>query len=121
MAAPVPYHRPLLTKAPTMHTPSPHFGGLEFARFRLRPGVSEATLRQAAQAVEEHLLRHQPGFVGHALLRSDDDSYVDLVLADSHERTVALCELWPDDPHGAHFLSLLAPGSALLAFYRRIA
>ena len=46
---------------------------------------------------------------------------VDLVLADSRERAVALCQLWPDDPHGAHFLSLLAPGSALLAFYQRVA
>ena len=100
---------------------SPSFGGLEFAHFQLRPGVSEAALRQASLAVEQHLLQHQPGFVGHALLRGDDDSYVDLVLADSHERAVALCQLWPDDPHGAHFLSLIAPGSALLAFYRRIA
>ncbi|WP_374497123.1 hypothetical protein [Vogesella indigofera] len=104
-----------------MTTTLPPIGGLEFASFRLRPGVSEHTLRQAAQAVEQHLLRHQPGFVSHTLWRGDDDSYVDLVLADSHERAVALCELWPDDPHGAHFLSLLAPGSALLAFYRRVA
>lgn len=96
------------------------FGGMEFASFRLKPGVSETALRTAAAAVEQHLLQHQPGFISHALLRGDDDVYIDMVLADSREHAIAICEKWPDNAHGSHFLSLIAPGSAQLDFYQRL-
>ena len=101
-------------------TATPLFGGIEFASFRLKRGVSEAELQAAAAAVEQHLLQHEAGFISHALLRGDDDIYVDMVLADTREHAIAICEKWPDSVHGRHFLSLLAPGSAQLDFYQRL-
>ncbi len=97
------------------------FGGLEFSSFRLRPGVSEAQLQAAALRAREGLMAQQAGFLGHAVLRAADGSYVDLLWAESMARAQEICGLWVGHPDCADYLALLEPDSARLAFYERVA
>jgi len=99
------------------------FGGMEFAPFRLLPGVSETQLCEAVEAMVAGLYANEPGFLGHALLRGADGRYVDVVFADSAERARALCGKWGTGPFAAAclpYLRAIEPGSAELAFYDRV-
>ncbi|MFB9886294.1 hypothetical protein [Balneatrix alpica] len=106
------------------HTHLMSFAGMEFSRFRLRPGASEAQLRQAAATMVAGLYANEPGFLGHCLLRDQySGEYVDVVFADSAERAQALCSKWgnpPSAPACLDYLALIEPGSAQLAFFQRL-
>ncbi|NLR76278.1 hypothetical protein [Leeia aquatica] len=102
---------------PVQPLPPLPFAGVEWSRFRLRPGVTEAQLMSAAQKVVDGLLRHQPGFQGHAVLRDGEGGYIDLLLADSEARAQALCGMWVSHPACADYLALLEPDSVQLGFH----
>lgn len=81
--------------------------GLEIGRFRLKPGVTEAQMRAAhAQMVERHLSR-QPGWRGQRLLRLDHGVFLDLAVADSRTRAIAICESWTGTADCEAFLALI--------------
>jgi len=118
--------------------PGAPFGGLEFSTFRLRPGVSEAQLLAAAKRAREGLMAQQPGFLGHAVLRQEQEPeqrsdaegsghgdgvgplWVDLLWADSRQRAQEICALWVGHPDCMDYLALIEPGSARLGFYTRL-
>ena len=52
---------------------------VEWAPFRLAPGVPEPTLLDASEALQRDFLAHQPGFLRRELLRADDGQWADLV------------------------------------------
>ncbi len=54
-------------------------GGVEFATFRLKEGVTEADLLALAHRVESEFLVQQSELIVHCLLRGADGLYADLV------------------------------------------
>lgn len=52
---------------------------VEWAPFRLAPGVDEAALVAASAALQEHFLARQAGFLRRELLRGPGGLFVDLV------------------------------------------
>lgn len=54
-------------------------GVVEWAPFRLAPGVDEAALLAASRALQEDFLQQQPGFLRRELLHGPDGQWVDLV------------------------------------------
>lgn len=54
-------------------------GLVEWAPFRLRPGVSEAALLDASEALQRDFLARQEGFIRRHLLRGTDGQWADLV------------------------------------------
>ena len=53
---------------------------VEWAPFRLAPGVEPAALLEASEALQRDFLEHQPGFVRRELLRGADGQWADLVV-----------------------------------------
>ncbi|XJC73867.1 hypothetical protein ACHFCA_25180 [Delftia tsuruhatensis] len=100
--------------------------GMEFSLFRLRPGADSHALATAAHRMADGLYRNEPGFTAHGVMRSAHDPglYADVVLADSAGRAHQLCSKWgqgPFDPACQDYLELIAPGSAQLQFWDRVA
>ena len=56
-------------------------GGVEFATFRLREGVTEADLLALSRRVESEFLLQQSELIMHCLLRGADGLYADVVMA----------------------------------------
>lgn len=52
---------------------------IEWAPFRLKPGVDEATLLEASERLQTEYLDRQAGFVRRELVRRADGEYVDVV------------------------------------------
>lgn len=52
---------------------------VEWAPFRLLPGIDDSVLLQAADDIQDAFLRQQPGFVCRELLRGTDGEWIDLV------------------------------------------
>ncbi len=52
---------------------------LEWAPFTLKPGVTEADLLAASEALQTEFLGRQPGFIRRDLLRGQDGQWVDTV------------------------------------------
>lgn len=83
--------------------------GVEIGRFRLRSGVSEASLREAHERMIAAHLSKQPGWRGQRLLRLQDGSWVDLALAASEPVAQAICASWAWQPECEAFLALIEP------------
>jgi hypothetical protein len=64
-----------------IHHAGPSLPGvvIEWAPFRVREGVTEAALLDAAEAVQRDFLARQPGFLGRELARGADGSWADIV------------------------------------------
>jgi len=56
---------------------------LEWAPFRLRPGIAEERLLDASAKLQADFVSKQAGFLGRRLVRKSDGSYIDLVLWES--------------------------------------
>nr|WP_295375278.1 hypothetical protein [Pseudoxanthomonas sp.] len=85
--------------------------GVEIGHFRLKPGIDESTMRQAYSAMVETHLSGQPGWCRQHLIKLEDGSFIDLALADSRERSQALCAGWQGQPSCEAFLALIEPAS----------
>jgi hypothetical protein len=53
---------------------------IEMASFRLKQGVSEAALMQAAAVIQDEFLSGQPGFVRRELVREAEGKFADIIL-----------------------------------------
>jgi heme-degrading monooxygenase HmoA len=100
--------------------------GMEISLFRLRAGADPQALPAAAQRMARGLYQGEPGFQAHGILRSMEDPglYADVLLASSAGRARQLCDAWgqgPFDPACLDYLDLIAPGSARLQFWERVA
>ena len=101
----------------------PAFGGMEFSTFKLKNGVSEAELFGAVAKMVEGLYSDEEGFLGHAVLKGKDSTYVDIVFATSQSRAVELCAKWgtgPFAPACLSYLEKIKEGSVKLEFFERI-
>lgn len=101
----------------------PAFGGMEFSTFKLKRGISESDLFAAVDKMVLGLYSTEAGFLGHAVLKGADDTYVDVVFATSQTRAAELCAKWgtgPFAPACLPYLEKIEEGSANLAFFQRI-
>lgn len=90
----------------------PHmFHGVEFGRFRLKPGATEAELIGLGKAMEERYLKNQPGFVAHFIVALDDGVYMDVVHAETRQDAERICASWMGQPDCEAFLSLIEADS----------
>lgn len=83
--------------------------GIELGRFRLKPGTDEAQMRAAYDRMVARHLSQLPGWRGQQLIRLQDGSFVDLALADSQDRAMAICETWHGNADCQAFLALIDP------------
>ncbi|UXB11997.1 hypothetical protein GP476_11255 [Aeromonas dhakensis] len=95
-------------------------GGVEFANFRLREGVTEADLLALAHRVESEFLVQQSELIVHCLLRGADGIYADLVMAPSQSLVEAYCQQWLHNAVAGEYLTLLDPDSVNMSFWTRI-
>ena len=96
------------------------FNGLEFATFRLKPGVLEAAMLAAAKKMEDEFLSKEEGFLGHAVLKGRDGTYVDLAFATTQARVEEICSQWTHNAHALAFLEFVEPTSANMSFWARL-
>ncbi len=95
-------------------------GGLEFATFRLKEGVTEQDLLVLSQRVEAEFLAKQSELIVHCLLRGADGFYADLVMAPSQSLAEAYCQQWLHDEVAGEYLTLLEMDSVNMSFWTRI-
>ena len=95
-------------------------GGVEFATFRLREGVTEADLLALSRRVESEFLVQQSELIVHCLLRGADGLYADLVMAPSQSLVEAYCQQWLHKEEAGEYLTLLDRNSVNMSFWTRI-
>lgn len=95
-------------------------GGVEFATFRLKEGVTEASLLALSRRVESEFLVQQSGLIMHCLLRGADGLYADLVMASSQSLVEAYCQQWLHNEVAGEYLTLLDRNSVNMSFWTRI-
>lgn len=62
---------------------------IEWAPFKLKPGVAEGRMMEASSAMQKHFLDLQPGFMRRELLQRGPSEFVDLVWWESREAAEA--------------------------------
>ncbi|QMV15548.1 hypothetical protein [Vibrio spartinae] len=97
-----------------------NIGGMEFATFRLKKGVTETTLVELSNKVEQEFLRQQDELVLHFLVRGKDGMYADVALATSQEKAEAYCQQWLSHPVALEYLELIDETSVDMTFWTRI-
>ncbi|MGE6184505.1 hypothetical protein ACLHZ2_17355 [Aeromonas media] len=95
-------------------------GGVEFATFRLKEGVTEASLLALSRRVESEFLVQQSELIVHCLLRGADGLYADLVMAPSQSLVEAYCQQWLHNEVAGEYLTLLDRNSVNMSFWTRI-
>ncbi len=96
------------------------FVGLEWARFKLKQGVSEAQLLASHARVTKEFMSRQKGILGHYLLKGPEGHYVDLALADSQARAEQVCAMWMENAITLAMVEQLDPESVDISFWQRI-
>lgn len=97
---------------------------VEWAPFRLAPGVDEATLRAASEALQRGFLAKQPGFLRRDLLKGRDGQWVDLVFWASQEAADQAVTSAAESAACYRYFQLMAgaehadPGADVLHFVR---
>jgi hypothetical protein len=77
---------------------------IEYAPFRLREGVTEAELLEAAEAIQREFLGRQPGFVRRELARIADGRWADMVYwTDAHSAEAAMAKAGESTTCGRYF------------------
>lgn len=80
---------------------------LEYAPFKLKPGVDEAALLQSSQALQDEFLAKQPGFVRRELVKNGERDYVDLVWWTSMKAAMTAMEVVAKSTVCAKYFSLM--------------
>jgi len=95
-------------------------GGMEFATFKLKEGVTEATLVELSKQVEIEFLSQQDELVLHFLVRGTDGIYADVAIASSQEKAEEYCQQWLNNKVALEYLELIDKESVNMTFWRRI-
>lgn len=95
-------------------------GGMEFATFKLKEGVTEARLVELSNHVEAELLSEQGELILHFLVRGADGVYADVAIASSQEKAEQYCQQWLDNTVALEYLELLEKKSVNMTFWTRI-
>lgn len=96
------------------------FVGMEFCTFRLKEGASEVSMLEAAKNMEQEFLSKEQGFLGHAVLKGKDGTYVDLAFATSQQKAEAICGKWMENEFALNYLEFIDSESVDLSFWQRI-
>ena len=99
---------------------SDSIGGMEFATFRLKDGVTEARLIELSNNVEADFLSQQGELILHFLVRGADGIYADVAIASSQEKAEEYCQQWLDNAVALEYLELLEKDSVNMTFWTRI-
>lgn len=86
---------------------------VEWAPFKVKNGVTEAQLKEAALDIQTNFLEKQDGFVRRELLRHADGSFVDLVWWRSHESASAAIAHAGQSPACARYFEIMCLPEAL--------
>lgn len=97
-----------------------NIGGMEFATFKLKEGVTEAHLIELAQRVEEQFLSQQEELILHFLVRGSDGRYADVAIASSQEKAEEYCQQWLENDAALEYLELLDKDSVNMTFWTKI-
>ena len=95
---------------------------IEWAPFRMRAGVTEAELLEAASAIQGEFLEQQDGFVRRELLRGAGDTWCDLLYWRDAEAAQRAMEAAMQNPACARYFGMMQgvdhedPGAGLLHF-----
>lgn len=89
---------------------------LEYATFRPRADVSEATVRAAYARITAEYMPGQPGLLSHDFFQRPDGTWVDLTTAETMEDLHRICEGWMGHAATQALLALIEPGSGRMAF-----
>lgn len=96
------------------------FIGMEFGIFKLKEGVSEAKMLEAAKKMEEEFLKNEEGFLGHGVLKGKGGRYVDLAFATSQEKAEEICGKWMGNQFALKYLEFIDPETVDMSFWERI-
>lgn len=97
-----------------------NFSGMEFSTFKLKKGISEDELFKAAHDAVKGFMAKEDGFLGHAILRGENKTYVDVLFATSQERASQICAKWIGNSFCQSYLEKIEEASVNLAFYQRV-
>lgn len=95
-------------------------GGMEFATFKLKDGVTEATLVELSNQVEVEFLSQQEELVLHFLVRGTDGIYADVAIASSQEKAEEYCQQWLSNKVTLEYLDLIDKETVNMTFWTRI-
>ncbi len=95
-------------------------GGMEFATFKLKDGVAEATLVEQSNQVEVEFLSQQEELVLHFLVRGTNGIYADVAIASSQEKAEEYCQQWLSNKVALGYLELIDKESVSMTFWTRI-
>ena len=97
---------------------------VEWAPFRLKPGITDAELLAASEALQRDFLSRQDGFVGRELLRGANGQWADLVYWRDDESAHAIMQAVADSPACMAYFHLMEganaadPGAGVLHLHR---
>ncbi|PHR69079.1 MAG: hypothetical protein COA66_15450 [Arcobacter sp.] len=97
-----------------------NFAGMEFARFKLKEGVSEETMLEIIKEVDANFLQKEEGFLGHVALKGSNGIYADVVFATSQEKAQKICGKWMDNAFALKYIELIDEESVDMTFWNRI-
>jgi hypothetical protein len=80
---------------------------IEWAPFRLAPGVTESALLEASERFQRDFLAGQPGFLRRELLRGRDGQWIDLVLWQDQASADAIMAAATSSPHCAAYFEVM--------------
>ncbi|MFC3153310.1 hypothetical protein ACFOEK_19880 [Litoribrevibacter euphylliae] len=103
-----------------LHETMTDLGGLEFATFKLKPGVSEDKLIELSKCVEERFLSQQDELILHCLVRGKDGVYADIAMATSQQKAEEYCQQWLQDATALEYLELIDHETVDMTFWSRI-
>jgi hypothetical protein len=94
---------------------------LEWAPFRLKPGVDEAALLEASGRLQRDFLAHQDGFMRRELINGAEGAFVDLVWWSSFAASQAAMKKAAGSPACKAYVALMDcserdPGDDVLLF-----
>jgi hypothetical protein len=95
-------------------------GGMEFATFKLKDGVTEAKLVELSNQLEVDLLSQQEELVLHFLVRGADGIYADVAIASSKEKAEEYCQQWLSNKVALEYLELIDKESVNMTFWAKI-
>ena len=95
-------------------------GGMEFATFKLKEGVSEDILIELSKQVESQFLSQQEELITHFLVRGKDGLYADVAIATSQQKAEEYCQQWLSNPVALQYLELIDESTVDMTFWSRI-
>jgi hypothetical protein len=95
-------------------------GGMEFAVFKLKTGVTEAQLIALSRKVELEFLSQQQELILHFLARGVNGIYADVAIATTQQKAEEYCQQWLTDAVALEYLELIEQESVNMTFWTRI-